>query len=116
MDFDSSDSIWKLDGPIGRFDFFKIFFIALVSYFIQIFAMQNQLARLFIIIFLIVGLVILYLSIVATIKRLWDIFASRGTAIICFFVFGVLAAFIPFGQWIYFGMLLFIPGQCTLGE
>lgn len=113
MDYEESESIWKLDGPIGRLGYLKIVFLMLIYAVTFVFASQNQLAPAFAIIFLICALVLVYLNFVATAKRLWDIFNDKKLAIIITVVGSIIGFFvrIPFAGVAILLLLLTVPGS-----
>lgn len=115
MDFEESCSIWKLDGPIGRWDFFKLNIILFVIALIVGLALHSPIGSMVSILILPLSLVAAYLMIVATIKRFWDVFADRTTAIVAFVIFVVISGFIPFAGLAGDIVLFLVPGQCTQG-
>ena len=81
-DFNISENIWKIDGPIGRLDFFvkSVIYTICTGLGFLLFSQIAPFVPLFIIVILIIA--IFWLFFVITAKRLWDIFGEKKTGLI----------------------------------
>ena len=76
-EFDRSESMWKIDGPISRKEYIWVV-LAMLFFAIPIFLLKLlDLATLLFPICIILALIILYLSFVSYAKRFYDIICTR---------------------------------------
>lgn len=108
--YDETESIWKIDGPIGRMSYFWITLGVLLILVAP--ALLIRLLMPFLVpIALILVLIGIYLSFVATAKRFYDITGdSKKGTIIAIVLILLQWVFSPIG-FVILALCLFVPGK-----
>ena len=105
-------SLWKLDGPIGRWSYFKtILKVLLLPLLMWVVAFILPVESVIRFLGIIIALLSLYLIFIATVKRFYDVMGSLKSGLILAIVSYVLGFFIHIIGLITFIVLFFIPGK-----
>lgn len=111
FDFDPSESIWKIDGPIGRKDFIwaqvAVLAIALPAILLNLIGLAAFLFPVIIILILIA----LWLSFAAFTKRFYDLMGSLKWSVILTILLFLLNAVLPIISLVMLFVGIFIPGK-----
>lgn len=115
-EFDESESIWKIDGPIGRKDFvwaqLAVLFFVVPVILLKLIGLAVLLFPV-VIILLLVGF---WLSFAAFSKRFYDLFGSLKVGVISSIVLTILCGVIPFIGLIMLLVGVFVPGKLLIPE
>ena len=108
--YDETESIWKIDGPIGRMSYFWIT-LGILLILVAPALLIRLLMPFLVPIALILVLIGIYLSFVATAKRLYDITGdSKKGTIIAIVLILLQWVFSPVG-FVILALCLFVPGK-----
>ena len=111
FDFDPSESIWKIDGPIGRKDFIwaqvAVLAIALPAILLNLIGLATFLFPVIIILILIA----LWLSFAAFTKRFYDLMGSLKWSVILTILLFLLNVVLPIIGLVMLFVGIFIPGK-----